>query len=106
MMRALSAPWAKGETMKKLVLMLVVAAVAASPAMAATKKKKMTKQETEAAEISKQNDNTRRALRDALPLALPSWSLPIFFGMKMDEKLKESDKKEAKPSARKPRKTR
>ena len=95
MMRVLSAPWAKGETMKKLVLMLVVAAVAASPALAATKKKKMTTQEAEAAEIAKQNDNTRRAVRDALPLALPSWSLPIFFGMKMDEKLKEGDKKPA-----------
>lgn len=93
--------------MKKLTLVLVVAIAAASPALAATKhSKKMTKQQTEAAEIAKQNDNTRRALRDSLPLVLPSWSLPIFFGMKMDEKLKESDKKEVKSSARRPRKTR
>lgn len=80
--------------MKKLILVLVAAALAASPALAATKtKKKMTKQEAEAAEIAKQNDNTRRLLRDGLPLVLPSWSLPIFFGMKMDEKLKQADKK-------------
>ena len=79
--------------MKKLVLLLAAAAIAASPAIAEAKKKKMTKEEAEAAEIAKQHDNTRRAVRDALPLVLPSWSLPIFFGMHMDEKLKEGDKK-------------
>lgn len=90
--------------MTKFVLILAAAAVAVSPALADTKhKKKMTKQEAEAADIAKQHDNTRRALRDALPLALPSWSLPIFFGMKMDEKLKQGDKKEVSQSARKPR---
>ena len=51
----------------KLVLMLVVAAFATSPAVAATKQKTV-KQTTEAEEIAKQHDNTRRALRDALPL--------------------------------------
>jgi len=43
------------------------------------------KQSTEAEEIAKQHDNTRRALRDALPLALPSWSLPFYFGMHLDD---------------------
>lgn len=71
--------------MKKIVLLLVVAAFAASPAAAATKHKK-SKQAAEAEEIAKQHDNTRRALRDALPLALPSWSLPIYFSMQKDEK--------------------
>lgn len=79
--------------MKKIALAFMAAVIAASPVLAATKqKKKMTKEEAEAAEIAKQNDNTKRALRDSLPLVLPSWSLPIFFGMKMDEKLKEGDK--------------
>ena len=77
--------------MKKLVLLLVAAAFAASPALAATKSKK-SKEAKEAEEIAKQHDNTRRAVRDALPLALPSWAMPIFFGMHMDEKLKEGDK--------------
>lgn len=72
--------------MRKAILLLVVAAFAAAPAIAIAKKK-MTKEEAEAAEIAKQNDNTRRALRDSLPLALPSWSLPIFFGTHMDDKL-------------------
>ncbi len=79
--------------MKKLVLVLIAAALVASPAWATQKHKKMTKEEAEAAEIEKQHDNTRRALRDSLPLVLPSWSLPVFFGMHMDEKLKEGDKK-------------
>ena len=92
--------------MKKLVLLLVVAAFAASPAGAASKHKKSeqtaeAKQAAEAADIAKQHDNTRRALRDALPLVLPSWSLPIFFGAHLDEKMKgettnETKKKEAK----------
>jgi hypothetical protein len=76
----------------KLVLMLVVAAFATSPAVAATKQKTV-KQTTEAEEIAKQHDNTRRALRDALPLVLPSWSLPFYFGMHLDEtKNKKAEK--------------
>jgi hypothetical protein len=76
----------------KLVLMLVVAAFATSPAVASTKQKTV-KQTTEAEEIAKQHDNTRRALRDALPLVLPSWSLPIYFGMHLDETKDEKKKK-------------
>ena len=68
----------------KLVLMFVLAAFATSPAVAATKQKTV-KQTSEAEEIVKQHDNTRRALRDALPLVLPSWSLPVYFGMHLDQ---------------------
>ena len=80
-----------GGTMKKLVPLLVVAAFAASPAAADTKEMK-TKQTTEADEIAKQHDNTLRAVRDALPLVLPSWSLPFYFGMHLDE-TKDAKKK-------------
>ena len=62
-----------------------VAAFAASPAGAATKHKK-SKEAAEAEDIAKQHDNTWRALKDAIPLALPSWSLPIYFSMHKDEK--------------------
>ncbi len=78
--------------MRKFAVLLVAAAFAVSPAAAATKPKK-DKQTAEAEQLTKDHDNTRRALRDSLPLLLPSWSLPIFFGMHMDEKLKEGDKK-------------
>jgi hypothetical protein len=76
----------------KLVLMLVVAAFATSPAVAATKQKAV-KQTTEAEEIAQQHDNTRRALRDALPLVLPSWSLPVYFGMHLDQTKDDKKKK-------------
>ena len=76
----------------KLVLMLVIAAFATSPAVAATKQKTV-KQTTEAEDIAKQHDNTRRALRDALPLVLPSWSLPMYFGMHLDQTKDEKKKK-------------
>jgi hypothetical protein len=78
--------------MKKLFLLLVVTAFAASPAVAASKHKK-SKEAAEAEEIAKQHDNTRRALRDALPLVLPTWSLPIYFSMHQDEKKNEKKKK-------------
>jgi hypothetical protein len=78
--------------MKKLVLLLVIAAFAASPAAAASKHKK-SKETAEAEELAKQHDNTRRALRDALPLVLPSWSLPVYFGMHLDDTKNEKKKK-------------
>lgn len=78
--------------MKKIVLLLVVAAFAASPAAADTKEKK-TKQTVEAEDIATQHDNTLRAVRDALPLVLPSWSLPLYFGMHLDETKNEKKKK-------------
>ena len=77
--------------MKKVFLLFVVAAFAVSPAMAATKQKK-SKQAAEAEDIAKQHDNTLRAVRDGLPLVLPSWSLPFYFGMHMDEKTAKADK--------------
>jgi hypothetical protein len=92
--------------MKKIVMLLAAVAIAASPALAQEakkepkqdakqasaempkhKKKRMTKEEKDAADIAQQQDNSRRAVRDALPLVLPSWSLPIFFGTHMDDKL-------------------
>jgi hypothetical protein len=83
---------AKGGLMKKLVLLFVAVAFAASPAVAASKSKK-SKEAAEAEDIAKQHDNTLRALRDGLPLVLPSWSLPIYFSMNHDEKKDEKKKK-------------
>ncbi len=78
--------------MKKLVSLFVAVVLIGSPAWAA-KTKKMTKEQAEAAELAKQHDNSWRLVRDSAPLVLPTWSLPIFFGMHMDEKLKAGDKK-------------
>jgi hypothetical protein len=47
----------------------------------APKKHKMTKEEADAAEVAKQHDNTLRFLRDGVPLILPSWLMPVYFGM-------------------------
>jgi hypothetical protein len=76
---------AMGASMRTLISLLVAAAFAASSPTAAATKEKKQKQSTEAEEIAKQHDNTRRALRDALPLVLPSWSLPFYFGMNLDQ---------------------
>jgi len=69
--------------MKKIALLLVLAAFAATPAAAAEKHHKKAKQEESV--FAKQNANTARILRDGLPLVLPSWAVPIYFGMHMDK---------------------
>jgi hypothetical protein len=93
MMARLRQPYPTGGPMKKLVSLVIATAFVLSPVAAVHAKKKMTKEEAEAADIAKQHDNSWRLVRDSAPLVLPSWSLPIFFGMHMDEKLKEGDKK-------------
>jgi hypothetical protein len=90
--------------MKKIVLLFAAAAFAVSPAVAETKAEKAekAKKAKEAEEIAQQHDNTLRALRDGLPLVLPSWSLPFYFGTHMDEKVKEGDKKTKKAKITQP----
>ncbi len=80
--------------MKKLAFLLVAAAVAVSPAIADAKVKK-SKEAAEAEEIAKQHDNTWRALKDSLPLWLPTWSLPVYFNMNKDEPVKKKKEKAA-----------
>lgn len=64
--------------MKKLVFAVIIAAVAASPAMAAKKKK------VAAAEPPPANSNEAswRLVRDAFPIVLPSWAVPIYLAAK------------------------
>lgn len=77
-----------GGLMKKFIILFAVASLAAAPAVATTKHKK-SKEPTEAEKIAEQNDNTKRLLVDLVPLVLPSWSLPVYFGTHMDEKLQD-----------------
>jgi hypothetical protein len=41
------------------------------------------------AEIAKPNQLNYRAMKDALPLVLPSWSLPVYFTIQQDDKTKK-----------------
>lgn len=68
-----------------------------SPVLANARPKK-TAEELEKERIAKEHDNSYRAVRDALPLLLPSWSLPVFFGTGMDKKLSGQDEKAEKKS--------
>ena len=73
--------------MKKIALALLVAAVALTPAAAFAKKKRVKQVDPGyAAEHMDKNEASLRFMRDALPLFLPSWSLPIYFGMHKDAK--------------------
>jgi len=69
--------------MKKIVVLAFAAALAASPAMA----KKNVKKDTDP------NEASWRLVKASAPLVLPSWALPIYFGMQNDEKKKDVKKK-------------
>ena len=84
--------------MKKLVFMLAAAAVAVSPVIATAKEKK-SKEQLEAEDIARQHDNTWRAVKDSLPLWLPTWSLPAYFTMVKDDHDKNDKKKKHKAAA-------
>jgi hypothetical protein len=71
--------------MKKIALALLAVAVAVSPAAAASKKKGKTVAAA-AAQPSDPNANTWKLLKDGMPLVLPSWALPIYFGLHLDAK--------------------
>jgi hypothetical protein len=72
--------------MKKIALALLVAAVAATPAAAASKKKAKTYGMTHE-QAMKANQQSWEFVKQGLPLVLPSWAIPIYFGTHMDEKL-------------------
>jgi opacity protein-like surface antigen len=66
--------------MKKFVFAVVIAAIAASPAAAATKKKKKVAPAPVASTNS--NENSWKFTKDAFPIFLPSWSIPVYLSAK------------------------
>ena len=64
--------------MKKLVFAVVIAAIAASPA-AAAKKKKVAPAPVAS---TNSNENSWKFAKDAFPIFLPSWSIPIYLSAK------------------------
>lgn len=72
--------------MKKIALLIALGAFAATPAVA--QKKQMTHEE--AMEYNKRNLSL---IVKGLPLILPSWATPIYFGMVHDDEPKGGKKK-------------
>jgi hypothetical protein len=66
--------------MKKLVFAVVIAAIATSPALAAKKKAKKVAPAPVASANS--NENGWRFAKDAFPIFLPSWSIPLYLQAK------------------------
>jgi hypothetical protein len=67
--------------MKKIALAVLVAVIAASPAAAAGKKSKKAAAAPQAASANP-NENSWRFVRDAFPVFLPSWSIPLYLSAK------------------------
>ncbi len=72
--------------MKKIAALLVLTVFAAAPAAAAPKKKPAHKnpQQMTFDEAMAYNKKNLSLVVQGLPLILPSWSLPIYFGMQKD----------------------
>jgi hypothetical protein len=70
--------------MRKYIIGLAMLLVAAAPAFAAKKMAKHARAKPVAAQTANSSDNTWRFLRDALPVFLPAYTLPIYFKMKGD----------------------
>ena len=68
----------RGSAMKAIALMaaIAMAAAAATPAAAAAKKAK--KPAAVAAKATDTNEQSWRLVRDAFPIVLPSWAIPIY----------------------------
>ncbi len=66
--------------MRKIALLLAVLALAALPstADAAKKRKQAATQPAAAAQPENTNEASGRFVRDALPVFLPSWAIPIY----------------------------
>jgi hypothetical protein len=74
----------KGANMRKVLLVLGLIAFAAmtTTADAAKKSKRPAPQAASPdASVAGYYDNTGRFIRDALPVFLPSWSMPLYVGM-------------------------
>jgi hypothetical protein len=67
-------------SMKKLMFAVVIAAIATSPALAAKKKAKRVAPAPVAS--ASNNENSWRFVKDAFPVFLPSWSIPLYLQAK------------------------
>ena len=65
--------------MKKIMFAVVIAAVAVSPAFAAKKKMKAAPAPVAS---TNSNENSWRFAKDAFPIFLPSWSIPVYLAAK------------------------
>ena len=81
--------------MKTTALAIAIAMVLAAPAAAQqtkAKKKKVAKPAAETVQQVDQNEASWRLMKGALPLALPSWAMPLYGGMYGNQAYEEEQK--------------
>ena len=76
--------------MKKIAFAVLIAVIAASPAAAAKKKAKKEAAPAPAAAapsgVQDNNQNSLNLAKDALPVFLPSWSMPAYMAVSQPQK--------------------
>jgi hypothetical protein len=85
-----------GEPVKKIALLVVLAAFTAAPTAAAPKKPDVAPKNPRDMTFDEAMAYNKRNLSlvvQGLPLVLPSWSLPIVFGLQKDADKPEHEKK-------------
>jgi hypothetical protein len=84
--------------MRKWMLTVAMAMLVASPAMAAEKKAKKAAKETRPVEQPLQkvdsNEASWRLVKGALPIILPSWSMPLYMQVHGNDAAAEQKKQE------------
>jgi hypothetical protein len=72
--------------MRKITVVLAVLTVAALPsaADAAKKSRKQAAAQPAAAQSSNPNENSARFVRDAIPVFLPSWAIPLYLSQQTE----------------------
>ena len=65
--------------MKKILFAVVIAAIAVSPAAAAKKKHKVAPAPVAS---TNSNENSWKFAKDAFPIFLPSWTIPVYLSAK------------------------
>ena len=88
--------------MVQTALFVALAMIAASPALGGSREgRRPAPKQPEMADWQKQNDNSYRFARDALPIFLPSWAQPIYqYGVKPRMETPAANAKPAKKKAK------
>jgi hypothetical protein len=70
--------------MRKLTLLLAIVALAALTSTADAAKKRKVAAAKPTAQVTDPNENTWRFVRDAFPVFLPSWAIPIYLSQQTE----------------------
>ncbi len=79
--------------MRKIALLIILAAFAAAPVATAQEKKLKKLSDMTPEEAMQYNEKNLSLVVKGLPLILPSWAVPLYFGMNLDQEVEKATTK-------------